>query len=100
MLALRVSGPQFPHQYNGATVSLSLSLSLLSSPEDIFFSLLIEREEGKWGWAEREKHQLVAFSDAPWVRALTEDQTCQLGMCSDSESNPQPCGLEEDVPTN
>ena len=34
------------------------------------------------------------------VHALTMDQTHNLGMCSDWESNPQPFGVLDDTPTN
>ena len=42
----------------------------------------------------REKHQSVAFPTP------TGDQTCNLGMCPDWESNQGPYGLQDNVPTS
>ena len=53
-----------------------------------FFSLLLEREEGRKKEREThqyEKHQLVAFHGGP-----DRGSDCSLGTCLDRESNPQP----------
>ena len=78
----------------------------LSSTEDIFFPLLLERQgldkreekerererERERNTYVREKHWLVAFCTRP-----TRDWTCNLGMCSDSKSNLQPFGLQDNA---
>lgn len=43
----------------------------------------------------REKHRLIAPILAP-----TGDQTHNLSLCLDWESNPQPVGVRADAPTN
>ena len=43
----------------------------------------------------REKHRLVASYTHP-----NQVQTCNLGMCSDWESEPQPFGVWDDTPTS
>ena len=43
----------------------------------------------------REKYQSVASLHAP-----TEDQTYNLGMCPDQESNPHLFSLQDNAPTN
>ena len=49
-----------------------------------FIYLFLERERGREGERDGEKQQL------PLIRALTEDQTPNPGMCPDQESNRQP----------
>ena len=56
--------------------------------------LLIFRERGREGEREGEKHCL------PLIGPPTRDQTPNLCMCSDLESNLQPFGLQDDTPTN
>ena len=69
----------------------------LSSPE-------VEREEGRED-LEREQGKKSGSKTLMWVRnidwwpfvhALTRDWTCNLGMCSDQESNPWPFCLWDD----
>ena len=36
-------------------------------------------------------------NQSPLQRAPTEDRTCNLGMCPDQESNPQPFGVQNDA---
>ena len=57
-------------------------------PEDFFFSLLLERETLMW---ERTSINCLL------IHTPTRDQTLNLGMCPDWESNPQPFGLQDDV---
>ena len=60
-------------------------------------SLLLEREEGR----ERERNIDVRETviGLPPVHAPTRNQTHNLGMCPDWESNPQPFGVWDDAPT-
>ena len=46
--------------------------------------------------AERERE----FYWLPLVGSSTGDQTCNLGMCPDWESNPQHFGVWNNTPTN
>ena len=46
----------------------------------------LERERGREGEREGEKHECVVAFHAP----PTGDLTCNLGMCPDRESNQQP----------
>ena len=69
----------------------------LSSPKDIFCSLLLEREEGrqrKTSMWERSFDSLLP------IRAWTSSWTRNLAMCPDWELNPQPFGVWVDAPTN
>ena len=36
----------------------------------------------------------------PPIRTPTRDQTCNLGICPDWDSNPQPFGVKDEAPTN
>ena len=36
----------------------------------------------------------------PHVRATTRDQTYNLDICPDQESNPPPSSIQDDAPTN
>ena len=56
------------------------------------FVCLFERERKE----QRERN----ICQLPSVCTLTMGQTCNLGMCPDWESNPQPFGLWDDTPTN
>ena len=66
----------------GGNVCMYLFIYLLLSPEDIF-SLLLEREEGRWGWEEkgREREICCLLAHTPtrepttWVCALTRNRT-------------------------
>ena len=73
---------------------ISLSLSLLSLPEDIFFFIFREGER------EREKHRCqrkestCCFPYVPGAGIIhthtwMKDRTCSPGMCPDQELNPQ-----------
>ena len=67
-----------------------------SSPEDMF---LLISERGK----EKERETLMwerNIDQLPPMRALTGDQTCNLGMCPDWELNLQPFGVWDNNPTN
>ena len=69
----------------------------LSSPE---FTLAGFKERGREGQRDRNidvrgKHPVVAFCTRP-----TGDQTCNLDMCRDWESNPRSFGLQMDAPIN
>ena len=55
-----------------------------------------EREEEERGERQRERN----INQLPPMYALTENLTCNLGMCPDHELNLQPFGVLEDVPTN
>ena len=68
----------------------SSNLPLFFNPHLRICLLILEREEGR----EREKHQSVA-SHSAWTR----NQTYNLGMCPDQESNPHTFGVW-DTPTN
>ena len=48
--------------------------------------MLLEREEGR----ERETLMSEKHDQLPFVRTQTRDQTHNLGVCPDQESNPQP----------
>ena len=50
--------------------------------------LIVER--GRGGGRERERN----IDKLPVVCAPTGDQTLNLGMCPDQQSNPQPFGLQ------
>ena len=59
--------------------------------------LILERERGRVRERNtnvREKHQL------PPICTLTRDQTDNLGMCSEQETNTLCFGLQNDAPTN
>ena len=64
---------------------------ILILTQGYFLLFTLERVEGGIE-REREKHQLV--------ESQTGDQTRNLGMCPDQESNLQPFGAWEDIPTN
>ena len=53
------------------------------------------RERGREGRKEGENTDVL-----PLVHALTGDQTHNLGMCPDQESNPWPFDLWDEAPTN
>ena len=55
------------------------------------FLLILDREEGGEREEERERDRLHP------VYTLTGDQTRNLGMCPDQESNPQPFGAWDDA---
>ena len=58
-------------------------------------------EREKEGKREEEKHQCERNIDQlPLVGTPTGRQICNLGTCSDQESNLQPFGLWDDAPTN
>ena len=60
-----------------------------------------EREREKRRKRERERDIIVR--NINWflpIRSPTRDQTCNLGMCPDWESNPQTFGVWDDAPTN
>ena len=65
-----------------------------SLPEDMFFDF---RERGR-KVKEREKERNL--DQLPPQRTLTGDQTCNLGVCPDWESNPKPFGVQDDAPSN
>ena len=64
-----------------------------TSPKDMFIAF---RERGKGRSRERQTDidQLLP------ICAPTRDQTCNLGMCPDQESNPQPLGAQDNTPTS
>ena len=55
-----------------------------------------ETQEKRKRKRERERN----IDQLPLVHALTGDQTHNLGMCSDQESNPQHFGVRDSSPTN
>ena len=75
---------------------VSLSLSLSFNPHPRICLLILEREEGRENIDVREKDRFAATCIYPDWR----DQTCNLGMCPDWESNLQTFGVWDDAPTN
>ena len=80
---------------------------ILSSPEDIFFIAFRERERKGHEERERERERCGGetlmwekSSGCLLILAQTRNQACDLGICSDWESNPWPFGPWDDVPTN
>ena len=48
----------------------------------------------------REREREREMGQLPPVPAPNKNRTCNLGMCPDQESNPQPFAVQEDTPAN
>ena len=73
-------------------LNLFIYLLILILTQGYGFSLLLEREEQ----IERDRETSTSERNIdclPSVCAQTRDWTCNLGMCLDQESNPQPVGI-------
>ena len=82
------------HRYPSLAISLSFSKF---SPKGIFL-LILEREREEEKAIEKESERNINL--LPPVCALTGDKTCNLGVCPQWESNPQPFGVQDNAPTD